>query len=154
MVARHIFIWTGGEPPPPGDETGRLADALPTLPRQAPLRRAAHIRFQWGEAIFDILATGCSVRTTAWGSAQVTWLHCKGMHVGEIKPDEPTNLVTVWIPAHYVIGLQPGPTFRLGRTQPLEDWAIFPPSRPTPADRLPLADIESELAKLLAPERN
>jgi hypothetical protein len=154
MAEQHIFFWSGGQPPPQPEDTKPLVEAVPLMPPPVPLRRAAHIRFQWGETIFDVWATACSVRTAPWGSAEVDWLHCKGMHVPEVKPDEPTNLVTVLIPSDYVIGIGPGPTFRLGRTQPSADWAIFPRNRPTPAARLVLADIERQLAALLAPERN
>jgi hypothetical protein len=153
MAERHIFIWTGGQLDR-GDESGRLAEALPLLPAPAPLLRAAQIQYYWGDTKFDIWATACSVRTTAWGVAEMTWLHCKAMHVPEIKPDEPTNLATVLIPVYYVTSIQPGPTFRLSRSQPSEELAIFPPNRPAPEKRLALEEVERCLTALLAPERN
>jgi hypothetical protein len=153
MAGRRIFIWTGGQPES-ADGSSQLAEALPLLPPPAPLRRAAHIEYHWGVTKFDIWATACSVRTTPWGRAQMTWLHCKAMHVPEITPDQPTNLVTVLIPADYVTRIQPGPTFRLSRSQPSEELAIFPPNQLAPVECLALAEVERLLAALLAPERN
>jgi hypothetical protein len=103
---------------------------------------------------FDVWATACSVRTTAWDSEQMTWLHCTGMNVVEITPDEPTGLMTVLIPAHYVTAVRPGPTFRRCRSRPSGDLGVFPPNQPAPAASLPLAEVERTLATLLAPERN
>jgi hypothetical protein len=94
------------------------------------------------------------VRTTAWGSETMTWLHCKAMNVVEITPDEPTNLMTVLIPEHYVTAIRPGPTFRVSRGGPSEDLGVFPPNQPAPAESLPLAEVERILVSLLAPERN
>ena len=131
-----------------------MADALPLLPAPVPLRRAAHIEYRWGDTSFEIFATACSLRTTMWGSEQMTWLHCKAMTIAEIEPDQPTGLMNVLIPAHYVTGIKPGPTFRLGRSRKGNDLGVFPPNRPAPAEALPLAEVERLLTGLLAPERN
>jgi hypothetical protein len=153
MKEQQVFIWTGGQPRSAGGCL-QLAEAIPLLPPPAPLRRAAHITYHWGEAKFDIWATACSVRTTAWGSGQVTWLHCKAMNTAEIKPEEPTNLMTALIPAHYVTGIRPGPTFRLNRSGRSPDLGVFPPNQVAPADSLPLAEVDRILTGLLEPERN
>jgi hypothetical protein len=91
--------------------------------------------YQWGDARFEIVATACSVRTTPWGTEQMTWLHCKAMTVHETKTDETTRLMTVLIPAHYVTGMGPGPTFRIGRSGDSPDLGVFPPNRATPSVR-------------------
>jgi hypothetical protein len=82
------------------------------------------------------------------------------MSVASIIPDETTRLMNVLIPAHYVIGIRPGPTFRLTRVPPSQpatdvlDLGVFPPNQVTPLEHLPLEEIERVLAYLLAPECN
>jgi hypothetical protein len=153
MAGQQFYIWTGGQAHAAA-ECLPLAEALPWLPDPTPLRRAAHISYQWGDMRFDIWATACSVRTTPWGGALMTWLHCKAMNTVEIRPEEPTRLMTVLIPAAYVTSIRPGPTFRLTQSQLSADLGVFPPNRPDPAASLPLAEVEHILAGLLAPERN
>lgn len=153
MAGQRVFVWTGGRPRG-AEGCQQLAEALPSLPPPLPLRRAAHIEYHWGETKFDIWATACSVRTTAWGSEQMTWLHCTAMNAAQITPEEPTDLMTVLIPAHYVIGIRPGPTFRLTRSRRSGDLGVFPPNQSAPAESLPLAEVERILEGLLAPERN
>jgi hypothetical protein len=104
--------------------------------------------------MFNAWATACSVRTTTWGSRQMTWLHCMAVNVAEIAPDEPTRMMAVLIPAHHVTAIRPGPTFQLTRSQHPEDLGVFPPSPFAPPDSLPLAEVERILAELLAPQRN
>jgi hypothetical protein len=157
MKKQRAFVWTGGQPCPEGCQ--EMADALPLLPTPAPLRRAAHIEYQWGKMKFTALATACSVRTTAWGGEQVAWLHCKAMNIAEIKPDEPTGIMTVLIPVYYVTVIKPGPTFRLTGSRKSEDLGVldlgvFPPNYPAPAQALPLSEVERVLEQLLEPERN
>ena len=84
----------------------------------------------------------------------MTWLHCTAMRTAEIKPDEPTNLMSVLIPAHYVTGVKPGTTFRLSRSRRPDEIGVFPPNQPTPDDALSLPDLERALTELLTPERN
>jgi hypothetical protein len=153
MTGQHVFIWTGGDPRS-AEECHHLAEGLPVFPLPAPLRPAAAIEYSWGDMKFDIWAIACSLRTTAWGSEQMTWLHCKAMNAAEITPDQPTALMAVLIPAHYVTGIRPGPAFRLSRSRESGDLGVFPPNQPAPAGSLPLAEVERLLATLLAPERN
>jgi hypothetical protein len=133
-----------------------MSDDYSSLPEPTPLRRAAVIRYQWGEQQFVIWSTACSVRTLAWRETgeQLTWLHCKARPVAEITPDEPTVLMTVLIPAHYVTGIEVGPTFRVSKAAMRNDLGIFPPNQVTPPNRLALAEIEKALADLLDPSRN
>jgi hypothetical protein len=155
MKRQRVLLWTG-----PKKETSaecqRLADTLPDLPEPHPLRRSALIEYYWGSVKFEIVASACSLRQTAWGSEQVTWLHCKAIPTAEIKPEEETALLNVLIPAHYVTAIQPGQTFRPGRRKKSAngDIGVFPPNQPTPEDALPLEEIESVVAELLTPERN
>jgi hypothetical protein len=152
VAGQRVFVWTGGQPADEGQR--QLAEALPVLPPPAPLQRAAHIEYRWAATQFAIWATACTVRTTAWGSEQMTWLHCKAMNVAEITPDEPTNLKAVLIPARYVTSIRPGPTFQLSRRQRSGDLGVFPPNQPAPAGSVPLAEIKALLAWLVAAERN
>jgi hypothetical protein len=133
-----------------------MGDTYSRLPEPDPLRRAATVRYQWGEQKFEIWCTACSLRTLPWEETgeDMAWLHCKARPIVEIDPDSPVGLMNVLIPAHYVTGIQPGPTFRLGRTGRAENIGIFPPNQPTPADRLPLEEIERVLVDLLQPGRN
>jgi hypothetical protein len=107
-----------------------------------------------GETPFDIWATACSLRTAAWGGVPMTWLHCKAMTAAGITPEEPTGLMAVLIPAVYVTGIRPGPTFRVTRSRVCEDLGVFPPNRPAPSGSLLLTENERGLERLLAPERN
>lgn len=85
----------------------------------------------------------------------MTWLHCKAIPTADMKFDEPTGLMTVLFPAHYVTGIKPGPTFRVGQSRkPEDDIGVFPPNQPTPADPLPLSEVERVVTQLLALERN
>jgi hypothetical protein len=154
MKRQRVSIWTGGRPD--GAKGCReMADALPFVPAPTPLRQAAVIAYQWGETKFEIVATACSVRTTPWGSEQMTWLHCKARQTAHVLFDEPTGLMTVLFPAHYVTGIKPGPTFRIKKSRKSEDdIGLFPPNQPTPADGLPLSEIERAITELLIPERN
>jgi hypothetical protein len=133
-----------------------MASDFSALPQPAPLARAATIEFQWGEQHFELWATACSLRTLPWPETGelVSWLHCKGMRVAEIKSDEPTGLMNLLIPAGYVTVIKPGPTFRLGRWGMSGDIGIFPPIHPAPANALPLAELELGIMELLQPERN
>jgi hypothetical protein len=153
MKRQHFFIWTGGNPRV-SKECQQMVDALPFLPAPLPLRRAALIHYQWGDAKFEIVASACSVRTTPWGNEQMIWLHGKAVQTASIKPDADTGLINVLIPAHYVTGIAPGPTFRLGRSGKSDDIGVFPPNQPAPEEALPLEHVERILAELLTPERN
>lgn len=154
MSRQQVFIWTGGRPDGAKGCEGKV-DTLPFLPAPAPLRRAAIIEYRWGETTFEIAATACSLRTTSWGSEQVTWLHCKAKQTTAITFDEPTGLMTILFPARYVTGIRPGPTFRIGQSRKSEDdIGVFPPNQPTPTDAVPLSEVERVLTALLAPERN
>ena len=153
MKRPHIFVWTGGHPVDP-ERDRHMADGIPAFPAPDPLRRAALIEYFWGEARFEIVASACSVRTAPWGSEPVTWLHCKAKQTAAMTPGEATTLMTVLIPAHYVTGIGPGPTFRIGHSGPSDDLGVFPPNQPAPAAALPLAEVERVLTDLLTPERN
>jgi hypothetical protein len=103
---------------------------------------------------FTILATACSLRTTPWGDGQVTWLHCKARETGDVRPDQPVDLITVLIPAAYVTSVGAGPPFHLTRGGGSERLGVFPPNQPAPAGALALAEVERALADLLLVERN
>jgi hypothetical protein len=154
MKQQKIFVWTGGQPARDGEASRANAEALLPLPEPTPLRKAALIKYRWGAAEFTILASACSLRTTAWGGGQMTWLHCKAQQVEAVRPDEPTGLMTALIPAPYVTSVGPGPTFHLTRGSGNEDIGVFPPNQPAPAGALPLAEVERALAELLLVERN
>lgn len=84
----------------------------------------------------------------------MTWLHCKAMRAAEIKAEEPTGLMNVLIPAHYVTGIKPGPTFHLTRSRKSDDIGVFPPNQPPPANALALSEVERVITDLLTPARN
>jgi hypothetical protein len=153
MKRQRVSVWTGGQPQV-SKECQRRAEALPVLQAPTPLLRAALIEYSWGDQKFQILATACSVRTTPWGSEQMTWLHCKAMTTAETKPEESTGLMSVLIPAHYVTDIKPGTTFRVVRSGQSDDLGVFPPNQPTPRNVLPLAEVERVVTELLTPERN
>ena len=154
MKRQQVFLWTGGHPDGAKGCEG-LAETLPFLPAPAPLRRAALIVFHWGEATFQIAASACSLRTTAWGNQKMRWLHCKARQLAEVALDKPTNLMTILFPAHYVTAIKPGPTFRIGQSRKSEnDIGVFPPNQPAPAHALPLSEVERVITELLTPERN
>jgi hypothetical protein len=127
-----------------------------SLPAPAPLRRAALLRYQWGEQHFEVLCSACSVRVLRWPQTgeRLTWLHCKAIPTRELNPEGPTGLMNVLIPAHYVTGIEPGPTFQLKRAGPSRDIGIFPPNQPTPEKAVPLEEIERVLLELLDPTVN
>jgi hypothetical protein len=148
---QKIFLWTGGRP-----ETAKgsqeKADALPYLPAPAALHRTALIEYSWGETRFEILATACSVRITAWGDEQMTWLHCKARPIAEIKSGEAVGLITVIFPAQYVTAIQPGPPFQQAtQGEPSGDLGVFPPNQPPPEDALALWEIERVIVELMEP---
>ncbi|MDB5313993.1 MAG: hypothetical protein JWO38_8195 [Gemmataceae bacterium] len=153
MDEPRVFIWSGGQPRDPGSSPDAV-DHLLALPPPAPLRRSDHIAYRWGDSTFDIHAAACSVRTTAWGTGHMTWLHCKATTAGAIAADATARLMTVLIPAHYVTRIEPGLRFRTARYVRSGDVGVFPPNRPVPADGLPLAEIERIMAELLSPELN
>jgi len=153
MKSHHFIIWTGGRFQP-SKECEQKVRALPSLPPPVPLRRAALIHYQWGDAPFEIVATACSVRTTPWESDKMIWLQCKAMQTAAIKPEPDTGLMNVLIPAQYVTGIGPGPTFQIARSGKSDDVGVFPPSQPTPEGALPLEVVERVLGELLTPERN
>jgi hypothetical protein len=146
MNRHRFFIWTGGGPG--GPEDGQRAEAIPLLPVPDPLPRAALITYWWGKARFEFVATACTVRTTPWGAGQMTWLHCKGAQPAAIKPDAPTGEMVFLIPAQYVTGVKPGPTYQITDRHPTDDIGLFPPSHPAPPHALPLPEIERALAGL------
>jgi hypothetical protein len=133
-----------------------MADVFSSLPEPAPLRRAAVVRYQWGQQQFEIWCIACSLRTLPWPETgeQVTWLHCKARPVTEITPEDDTGLMRVLIPAQYVTGIQAGPTFRLVQIGESRDVGIFPPNQPAPANRLALPEIKAALVDLLDPRQN
>jgi hypothetical protein len=149
---RRANVWTGGQPLPEGCQ--ETADALPAFAAPAPLRRAAHIEYYWGETRFSIWATACSVREAPWGEEPMAWLFCRAMTVQEIVPDEPTGLITALIPAPYVTAIKPGPTFRSRGSLEVGEVGVFPPIHPAPEYVLPLEEVERTLVELLTPERN
>jgi hypothetical protein len=153
MKGQRVLLWTGGQP---GGAAGceGMAEKLPLLPAPTPLRRGALIEYQWGQSHFEIVASACSLRTTPWGSGQMTWLHCKAMRTAEVKADEPTGLMNVLLPAAYVTAVGPGPTFQIARHGRTEDLGVFPPNQPAPVDALSVAEIEQILAELWVSERN
>jgi hypothetical protein len=151
MKRQRVLIWTGGRPI--GPRGGRhLADAFPVFPAPAPLRRAALIEYHWGDLKFEIVSSACSVRLALWGGEAVTWLHCKAIPTAEMTAGQPTGVMNVLIPAHYVTRIGPGPTFRLLRGGQSDELGVFPPDQPTPAAALPLAEVERVLADLLLPQ--
>ena len=152
MNKQRANIWKGKQPLPEGCK--EMADALPLLPDPAPLRRAAQIEYHWGDTKFTVWAVACSLRVTAWGGEQMTWLHCKAWETAGIKPDVPTGVISVLIPAHYVTAIKPGPTFRLGGRRSSDELGVFPPHHPAPAHALPLSEVERLVEELLTPERN
>jgi hypothetical protein len=148
MTAPRFFIWTGGSDDHDPDDFAR-ADALPALPAPDPLPRAARITFWWGRAQFEVLAVACSVRTTAWGSGRVTWLHCEQTRASAAETDAPSRMTNTLIPAGYVTAVTPGPSYHrdgLGRSS--GDVAVYPPRHPPPPHALPLAAVERALAGL------
>ena len=153
MKRQRILLWTGGHPDGAKGCEGKT-DTLPYLLAPAPLRCSVIIEYQWGPAKFEVVAGACSVRSTPWGSEQMTWLHCKAAQTTKIRFDEPVGLMTILFPAHYVTGIRLGPAFHPGRRRPYEDdIGVFPPNQSAPADALPLADIERFIAQLVAPEQ-
>lgn len=120
------------------------------FPEPEPLRRAALLTYRWGDQEFEVICTACSFRTTLWPETgeEVTWLHCKAMRTAEINPNGPTRLMNVLIPAHYVTGVRAGPAFRAREPGRGRGLGIFPPNQPTPADRLPLEEIEAAFEDL------
>lgn len=146
MARQRFFIWTGGGPGDP--ESGPRADALPELPAPDPLPRAAVITYWWGETRFEIVASAGSVRTTPWGAGRMTWLHCKAVQAGEIKPSGPTGQTTVLVPAQYVTAVVPGPPYQITRRGESADIGLFPPIHPTPPKALLPDEIERALAGL------
>jgi hypothetical protein len=153
MKRQHVSFWTGGHPDGARGCEG-MAEALPDLLDPGPLHRSALIEYYWGETRFEIVAAACSVRTTPWQRGQMTWLHCKAMQTSAVKPDEPTGMMMVLIPAHYVTAIGPGPTFRIARRRRSDDVGVFPPTQPPPLNALPLPEVERVLAELLTSERN
>ena len=103
---------------------------------------------------FTALATACSLRTTAWGDGEVTWLHCAARETADVRPDQPVGLLSLLIPAAYVTSIGEGPPFHLKRGRGSDKLGVFPPNQPTPAGALPLAEVERALAELLLVERN
>jgi hypothetical protein len=71
-----------------------------------------------------------------------------------MRPDEPTLLTAILVPAQYVTAIRAGPTFRVVRSRRFDDLGVFPPDQPPPASALPLAEIERVLAELRSPELN
>jgi hypothetical protein len=123
-----------------------------TLPPPMPLRRALSIKYEWGEQKFDIVASACSIRTTLWEETdqEVTWLHCEAVQTMSIKPDGSGDMMNVLIPAHYVTRAERGPKYRIKRSKASGDLGIFPPSKPTPANPVPLPELERLVADLAA----
>ncbi len=153
MGPQRFILWTGGRPDDVTEDV-RRANALPVLPAPAPLQRALAITYRWGETQFEMLASACSIRRTPWGDDEMAWLNCKAMQTALVKPGEPIGLMNVLVPAHYVTALQPGPTFQIAKSHTSGDVGVFPPNKPTPADHLPLDEIEKVIAASLAVERN
>jgi hypothetical protein len=155
MKQPRVTVWTGGQPEA-SEGCFQLAEALPALPPPAPLRRSALVEFSWGAQQFQFLAVACSVRTTPWGGESVAWVHCKGQQTAIMRLDEPTELIDVLIPAHYVTALEPNTTFQILRSRPSDGPAmgVFPPNQPAPAAALPLAQIERVIADLRSPALN
>jgi hypothetical protein len=154
MKRPQICIWTGGQATGDVEVNRAYAEALPPLPEPTPLRQAVLFKYRWGETEFTALATACSLRTTAWGDGQVTWLHCTARETADVRPDQLVNLILVLIPAAYVTSIGAGPPFHLTRGRGSEKLGVFPPNQPTPAGALPLAEVERALAELLVVERN
>jgi hypothetical protein len=86
----------------------------------------------------------------------VAWLHCQGQQTELIRLDEPTDLVDVLIPAHYVTALEPNTTFQIGRRRRPDGsvMGVFPPNQLIPAAALTLEQVERGVADLRSPELN
>jgi hypothetical protein len=148
MMGQRFLIWTGGGRGDP--EAGPRSNAIPVLPAPAPLPRAALITYWWGKTRFEMAASACSVRTTLWGTGQMTWLHCKAVQTLAIKPDASAEMRNVLIPAHYVTAVKPGPTYQITHCRTSGDIGLFPPTHPAPPHALPLTEIERALQGLAA----
>jgi hypothetical protein len=135
-------------------ECHRLAEKIPELPAPDPLQSAVVIEFHWGASRFEIFSSACSLRNIPWGVEEMTWLHCKAMRTAEVQFDEPTGMMNVLIPALYVTSIKPGPTFKLTRSDKINDIGLFPPNQSAPLNPVPLEEIERIIARLLNVERN
>lgn len=153
MAEPRVCMWTGGKPRSPRDYPDEV-DHLLALPPPAPLRQSARIAYRWGDSTFEVYASACSVRTTAWGIGEVTWLHCQAMTVAEAPVDVPVGMMAILVPADYVIRIEPGLHFRHTKYQRPKDVGVFPPLWPAPADHVSLAEIDRVLVDLLSPELN
>jgi hypothetical protein len=151
-MPRCVFVWSLGDPDG-GKAALPLAEALPPLPPQRPLGRSAEVVFCWGDQMQWLIATAGELVPTDWGTSAVTWLHLKAAPWDEVRAGEAAGLRSVLVPVRYVVGILPGPAFTPARFAEA-DLAAFPPTKPTPAGALPLAEVERVLAELLAPELN
>lgn len=154
MERQRLNFWTGGLPHG-AEGCEEMAAGFPAFAPPARLSRAVRVVFQWGGARFEFAVAACSVRTAPWGREPMAWLHCKAAQTSAITPDEPTRVMTLLIPAHYVTAVWPGPALRFARHRNVEEEiGVFPPNQPAPADALPLSEIERAITDLLVPERN
>ncbi|HEY7313504.1 MAG TPA: hypothetical protein VH643_29405 [Gemmataceae bacterium] len=153
MKKQHICLWTGGQNHIAG-QCQRMAESLPDFPDPVPLAQTALIEYQWGKTHFDIFVTACSLRNATWGDEEMTWLHCKGHQTSHINPAGATSQMMVLIPAHFVTSIKTGTSYRIANLRHTDDLGVFPPNQPTPADALPLVEVERVLMELQTTERN
>jgi len=60
----------------------------------------------------------------------------------------------VLIPAHFVTSIKTGFSYHIQTRRQSDDLGVFPPNQPTPANALPLSEIERVLLELQTTERN
>lgn len=145
-MRQQFTIWTAGGPWDP--EIGRRAAAIDPLPAPEPLPQAALVTHWWGKVRFEFVVVACSIRTTAWADGPMTWLDYKGTQVTGGRIDGPVASRRLLVPAGYVTGIRPGPSFAITARGPGGLIGLYPPNQPAPPHALPLAEIERLLAEL------
>lgn len=153
MDLQKILFWTGGRNDLFDEYKGK-ADGFPQFAPPAPLRQTAIITYFWGPTKFEMAATACSIRMAPWGTTELAWLHCKAVQTLAIIPNETVSNIVVLVPAAYVTSIALGPTFQITSSRPSHDIGVFPPIHPAPLDVVPLPQIETIIAQLLAPDLN
>lgn len=153
MKKQNFILWTGGERVL-DRQCQRNLRGLPSFPDPVPLSRTARIEYHWGLTQFDIFVTACSLRTTAWGKKEITWLQCKGVQTMNVHPDKPASLIMVLIPAHFITSIRPDTSYHILNSRRSDDIGVFPPNKSKPAAALPLEEIERVLMELRTTERN
>ena len=107
------------------------------LPQPTDLKRAAKIRFRWGELEFDSLAYACSVVSVNWKDDEkpIEWVHMKAHQLmnGSITTEKSMSLL---VPIKYVTQIEEGPEFDLVKRRTSDDVGVFPPDKPLPTDSM------------------